>query len=235
MMVRWWIATDLVQPGKFIPLLTRPRTIAVQVRQLAERGLRPEAATPPSLIAESPAATPAPSTAPSLAAMLRMTRARHPSLAKPPNRAALSLPGPSFLALLRYLDTLSEAPEAPASGVKIEQAENAAEAAQPAGDDDAAMEVDGDFDQESVGAGDDVDGTRFGDAYLLILEHALVRCAYCDHVDIIIVHRCCKYVLRLHLAYYVLRLHLAYYVLRLHLACCQLADSEWSLAIVTRA
>jgi hypothetical protein len=82
--------------------------------------------------------------------MLATIRQQHPSLAKPPVSGVLAVPAPSLLALLRSLDSL--AGQTASTGVDTE------------GED--AMDID------QLAQGED----RFGEGYLVLLEHALVRC-----------------------------------------------------------
>jgi hypothetical protein len=147
------------------------------VRQLAERGLRPQESSAPDLITSAASAPAASSADPSLGAMLAMLHRQHPQLKKPPRRSGLALPGPAFLALLKYLHTLpeGEVSNAPTGEAGVSEHANS--------DDAARMDVDG-IDQTAVGGTTSsvedrqgVSGSKLGDAYLLILEHGLVRCA----------------------------------------------------------
>lgn len=124
----------------------------MQVRAAALRGLRLPA--DPSSSAAAPRGVGAGGTddsagAPTFAAVMATVREQHPGLSKPPRGPALVVPAATLLALLRFLDTLPT----------------------HAADGSAAMDVDG-----AGASGGACDGTM-SDGYLLLLEHALVRCA----------------------------------------------------------
>lgn len=133
----------------------------VQVRLAAERGLGLTATvTTPLDVATGAVEVPKP---PPFDAMLRAIRKAHPSLTKPPVGTTLSLPAPSMLALLRFLDSLDAEKAADEDAMAVDTPKAGTDAMEEDPADGAA--------EKEATAG------KYAEGFLLLLEHALVRYA----------------------------------------------------------
>jgi hypothetical protein len=145
-------------PVALLPAFQSFHLLSLQIQAAALRGLSLPA--DPTAIPRTPAFDRVDSAAssnnenrPSFSALLATMHRQHPALTKPPVSSALAVPAPTLRALLRLLNSLHS------QAVK--------------GEND--MEIDQEQPLESR--------NKFGEGYLTLLEHALVRCAINQHVQ----------------------------------------------------